>query len=111
MMPTENIQTSSPTEQEVLHALRWVVDPEIGVNIVDLGLIYQVDISDQGIEVKMTMTTPACPLHTLIVSQVDTLLRRKFSQAGEINVTLVWDPPWEPELMSEAARRQLGWLR
>lgn len=110
-MTTSKYLISTPTEQEVFHALRWVVDPEIGVNIVDLGLVYKVDISDHGIHVEMTMTTPACPLHTLILSQVDTLLKRKFSQAGEITVSLVWDPPWQPEMMSEVAKKQLGWMR
>lgn len=98
-----------PTEQEVYHALRWVVDPEIGVNIVDLGLVYRVNISHDELNVKMTMTTPACPLHTLIVNQVYTLLKRKFSTIEAISVDLVWEPPWGPEMMSDAARRQLGW--
>lgn len=108
-MSSERSMLALPTEQEITHALRWIVDPEIGVNIVDLGLVYKIDVSEQGITVNMTMTTPACPLHTLIVSQVDTLLRRKFSQAGKITVNLVWEPAWEPEMMSESARRQLGW--
>lgn len=98
-----------PTEQEVLHALRWIVDPEIGVNIVDLGLVYTVNVHEKGIDVAMTMTTPACPLHTLITSQADALLRRKFSGAGEVRIELVWEPPWSPDMMSDAARRQLGW--
>lgn len=110
-MASETINVAIPTEQEVMHALRWVVDPEIGVNIVDLGLVYKVEVREHGIDVDLTMTTPACPLHTLIVSQVDTLLKRKFSTAGKITVNLVWEPAWDPEMMSEAARRQLGWMR
>lgn len=109
-MTAENVSISVPTEQEVYHALRWVVDPEIGVNIVDLGLVYKVAISEHGLDVEITMTTPACPLHTLILNQVDTLLKRKFSHAGNICVNLVWDPPWNPEMMSEAAKKQLGWM-
>lgn len=97
-------------EAQILHALRMVVDPEIGVNIVDLGLVYKVDIREQEIQVDMTMTSPACPLHHLIVAEARTILQRKFkNEVKSVNISLVWDPPWNPEMLSAVARRQLGW--
>ncbi len=97
-------------EAQILHALRMVVDPEIGVNVVDLGLVYKVDIQDGNIHIDMTMTSPTCPLHHLIVSEARAILLRKFKgQVGSVDISLVWQPPWQPEMMSAAAKRQLGW--
>ncbi|MEW5870630.1 MAG: metal-sulfur cluster assembly factor [Chloroflexota bacterium] len=97
-------------EAQILHMLRMVVDPEIGVNIVDLGLVYKVDIQDQAIHIDLTMTSPTCPLHHVITSEAKTLLKRKFeNEIKTVDIRLVWEPPWNPEMMSSAARRQLGW--
>ncbi len=90
-------------------ALREVIDPEVGVNVYDLGLIYDVLASEEGnLQVRMTMTTPACPVGSLLADQVRDALQ-SLEQVREVEVELVWDPPWSPERMSEAARRQLGW--
>ena len=90
-------------------ALRSVVDPEVGVNIYDLGLIYEVLAGDEGdLRVRMTMTTPACPVGALLADQVRDALRA-LPEVREVEVELVWEPLWSPERMSEAARRQLGW--
>ncbi len=97
------------TKDEVLEILRKVIDPEIGINVVDLGLIYDVNIDDKKLDVDMTMTTAACPLGAYITDQADMLLRQFFPEA-EVNVNLVWHPPWTPEMMSDAARQQLGWM-
>ncbi|WP_303908591.1 metal-sulfur cluster assembly factor [Thiohalomonas denitrificans] len=97
-------------EREKLEsALREVIDPEVGVNIYDLGLIYDVLASEEGdLQVRMTMTTPACPVSSMLADQVREALL-KLPQVRDVEVELVWDPPWSPERMSEAARRQLGW--
>ena len=97
-------------ERELLEStLREVIDPEIGVNIYDLGLIYDVLASDEGdLQVRMTMTTPACPVSSLLADQVREVLLN-LPQVRDVEVELVWDPPWSPERMSQAARRQLGW--
>jgi metal-sulfur cluster biosynthetic enzyme len=96
-------------EAQILHTLRMVVDPEIGINIVDLGLVYRVAILDQEIQVDLTMTTPTCPLHQLITRQVREILQRKFhGEASSVSISLVWEPPWNPGMISEVARRQLG---
>jgi metal-sulfur cluster biosynthetic enzyme len=96
-------------EEDVLAALAEVPDPEIGISIVDLGLIYGIDISGDNIRIRMTMTTPACPLHTHLRVAVDEAVRRHIPEVNSVLVELVWDPPWHPMLISPQARRQLGW--
>jgi metal-sulfur cluster biosynthetic enzyme len=94
---------------QILNALKVVMDPEIGVNIVDLGLVYQVEIRPEEVYIRLTMTSPACPLHGLITRNIDQVLRRTFPDLGAMTIELVWEPPWSPDLMSETARKQLGW--
>ena len=96
-------------EDTIREILKEVVDPEIGVNIVDLGLVYQVQIQPEEIYIQLTMTSPACPLHGVITRNMDKKLRKSFPELGEITIELVWDPPWSPEMMSKAAKKQLGW--
>jgi metal-sulfur cluster biosynthetic enzyme len=103
------MQTNSVTENQVLNVLRAVLDPEIGVNIVDLGLVYHVDLQDGGISVTLTMTSPTCPLGEMILNDAYFALSRRFPQADDIRLNLVWSPPWSPERMSVEAKAQLGW--
>jgi metal-sulfur cluster biosynthetic enzyme len=95
-------------DTDVLQALRTVNDPEIGINIVDLGLVYRAERGPEGIAVALTLSTPTCPLSEMMLEEAQEALRARFPQAHSINVELVWDPPWSPERMSEAARRRLG---
>lgn len=96
------------TKDEVREGLKQVYDPEIGINIVDLGLIYDADISDSGdVLVTMTLTSLGCPLGPVIVQEVQGALDN-LPGVGEIDVKLVWSPPWSPELMSEDAKDELG---
>jgi metal-sulfur cluster biosynthetic enzyme len=98
----------SPDVAALRDALREVLDPEVGVNVVDLGLVYGVAADENGTRVDLTMTTPACPLGETLISDTKAALRR--SGAPEpIAVELVWDPPWSPARMTPAAKRQLGW--
>jgi metal-sulfur cluster biosynthetic enzyme len=99
------------TEQQVLEALREVVDPEIGVNIVDLGLVYSTSVEDGRVHVAMTMTTRACPLHAYLTEAADAAIRRHAPDAQSVEIEMVWDPPWSPAMMSETAKQQLGWRR
>jgi len=92
---------------DVLQTLRSVIDPELGINIVDLGLVYRAERKDEAIEVDLTMSTPSCPLAEMLVEEAREALRARFPEAA-IQVELVWDPPWTPDRMSEAARHQLG---
>jgi metal-sulfur cluster biosynthetic enzyme len=94
-------------DAEVLEALRPIVDPEIGISIVDLGLVYRAARSDH-IDVAITLTTRACPLGEMILEQVRSALEFRFPEVRDIRVALVWDPPWTPAMMSPEAQRQLG---
>ncbi|MGA8766187.1 MAG: metal-sulfur cluster assembly factor [Candidatus Acidiferrales bacterium] len=98
-----------PTEGEVRAALKEVNDPEIGINIVDLGLVYGIEVINDRVFVKMTMTTPACPLHAYLSKTAEDSIRRHFPDVNAVHIELVWEPPWEASRMSEAARKQLGW--
>ncbi|RLF90686.1 aromatic ring hydroxylase [Thermococci archaeon] len=94
-------------ENEVIEVLKEVVDPEIGVNVVDLGLIYGVKVSDGKVKVKMTLTSPMCPLSSIIVKEVERKIKERLNPE-EVDVELTFDPPWSPEMMSEEAKRKLG---
>ena len=95
------------TEADVRDALREVIDPELGVNIVDLGLVYGVDRDDRSVRITMTMTSPACPLRDYLQDLVESAVTARVPDAQKVVVEIVTDPPWTEDLMSEAARRQL----
>jgi metal-sulfur cluster biosynthetic enzyme len=96
------------TEDMVREALREnVIDPEIGINVVDLGLVYGIDVQEATAEVTMTLTTPACPLGPYIDSEVRSALQ-DVPGIEETKVNLVWTPPWDPSKMSEDAKLELG---
>jgi metal-sulfur cluster biosynthetic enzyme len=100
---------AGPSEDELYAALRRVRDPEIGLNIVDLGLVYDLAVGGEGdVEVTMTLTTPGCPLHAAIDQAVQRALGR-VAGVRSVRVNLVWSPPWTPELISAEGRAQLGW--
>ena len=94
-------------ESQVLNALRTVVDPEIGLNIVDLGLVYDIIIEEAMITVTMTLTTPGCPMHSCITSWVENQVKA-LEPGYEVFVNLVWEPRWTPDKMSNEARQLLG---
>jgi metal-sulfur cluster biosynthetic enzyme len=96
------------TEEQVYAALKKCMDPEIPVNVVDLGLIYGVKVAGgKDVDIKMTMTTRGCPLHDTLVSDVKRYLG-KVNGIGNINVDIVWDPPWSLEKMNQDVREKLG---
>jgi metal-sulfur cluster biosynthetic enzyme len=98
-----------PTSEDVRAALRGVMDPEVGMNVVDLGLVYEAEVRDGDVRVVMTMTTPACPLGESICREAEQTIRDTVPGVKGISVDLVWDPPWQPSMMSVEARQQLGW--
>lgn len=102
---------SSLQQDVVMESLRNVVDPEIGIDIVELGLVYEIEIKESSdVTVKMTLTSPACPLGSLIQAQVHQAVK-KLPWVKGINVELVWSPRWDPRTMaSEDARMELGIL-
>ncbi|HET9669211.1 MAG TPA: metal-sulfur cluster assembly factor [Casimicrobiaceae bacterium] len=101
--------SSLPDDDTLREALRAVDDPEAGMNIVDLGLVYGVDVSDEGVHVAMTMTTAACPMTDMIVAQVRDVIERIVPVGTSVDVELVWDPPWTPDKMTGIAKEHFGW--
>jgi FeS assembly SUF system protein len=96
--------------EPIIAALRQVHDPEIPVNIYDLGLIYRIDIADNGdVDVDMTLTAPACPVAGMMPVMVKDAVKT-VDGVGEVEVELVWDPPWSPDTMSDEAKLTLGML-
>ena len=99
---------NSISQEQVYSVLKKCMDPEIPVNIVDLGLIYGVNINDSNdVDIEMTMTTRGCPLHDTLVSDVKRYIG-KIDGVGNINVSIVWDPPWNIEKMEPSVREKLG---
>ena len=92
----------------VAEALRTVIDPELGVNLVDLGLVYQIVTADDRIHIVLTMTSPACPLSEYMKELVAQAVRATVTDAIEVEVSIVLDPPWSPDMMSTEARRELN---
>ncbi|RCK77718.1 MAG: PaaD-like protein (DUF59) involved in Fe-S cluster assembly [Ignavibacteriae bacterium] len=106
-MDNENNNNLQVTEEVVYNALRECYDPEIPVNIVDLGLVYDVKIIDDWVGVKMTLTAPGCPAHTWISQNVRNRLLQ-IPGIKEADVRIVWEPMWNPGMMSEDAKKILG---
>lgn len=96
-------------EGQVWDALRTVIDPEIGINVVDLGLVYSVEVSGDQVRVAMTMTTQACPLHAYLTEAAEAAIRQVAPDVAAVQVDMVWDPPWSPAMMSDEAKQKLGW--
>ena len=98
------------TKEQVYEELKSIIDPEIGIDIVNLGMVYGVEVSEDGrqVHIDMTLTTMGCPLY----SQIERGIQMQLGQLGaeEVDVTLVWSPPWSPDLMSEDARTALRYL-
>jgi len=98
----------APTEDQVLEALKNVFDPELGINIVDLGLVYDVQIDAKGgVDITYSLTTMGCPIGPLIEDQIRAFLA-PIEEIHEVRPELVFRPPWSPELMSDEAKASLG---
>jgi metal-sulfur cluster biosynthetic enzyme len=98
-----------PDVEQLRLALRTVVDPEVGINIVDLGLVYGIEVTPGEVKITLTMTSPACPMSDLVIADVEDAVRQRVSEEVQVNVDLVWNPPWDPSKMSDKARSTLGW--
>ncbi len=102
------IATPEELEVAIVEALQTIYDPEIPVNIYELGLIYDVDVQDGGkVAIKMTLTSPACPVAGSLPGEVQQKVR-EVDGVADADVEVVWDPEWNPGMMSEAAKLQLG---
>lgn len=100
----------SALEAQAREALRAIVDPELGVNLVDLGLIEALQERDCGLYVRMTLTSAACPMAEMLLGDVEDALEALLPAPMQLELDLVFAPPWTPVRMSAAAREQLGWV-
>ena len=108
--PAVAIDPNAPLEDRIWAVLRTVYDPEIPVNIVELGLVYSLIVDPAGaVAIRMTLTTPACPVAEALPGEVEAKVKA-LPGVTAANVELVWDPPWDKAMMSEAAQLQLGLL-
>ena len=99
---------AAPTSKEVFELLKVVIDPDIGVNIVDLGLIYDVDVQeDRHVNIEMTLTTPGCPYGPQLIQEVN-CATNAHEGVKSVNVEIVWEPPWSMDYISEATRLEMG---
>ena len=96
--------TDAPSRRDLARVLRLVDDPEVGVNIVDLGLVYDLRLEGGVAHVRLTMTTPACPMSGYITTQVEDVLFQ-LPAVADVRVELVWSPPWSPAMMDPDVRR------
>lgn len=101
------LNSSMVTEDEVREQLKQVIDPELNVNIVDLGLIYEIDVENSRAEILMTLTTPGCPLHGVFNELVSREVER-LEEIEEVDVELTFEPRWSPDDMSDEARSEIG---
>jgi len=95
------------TPEDVLDALRNVYDPEIPINVVDLGLVYDVQVDSGNVQVQMTLTAPGCGMGPFIAQQAEWAIA-DIDGVEDVQIELVWEPPWSPDLISEEAKAQLG---
>jgi len=96
-------------KNQIMSTLKKCYDPEIQANIVDLGLIYDVKIKDGEVDIKMTLTSPACPMQYFIMEDIKKKIL-KIKGVKKVNIKLVFNPPWSPERMSSIAKKKLGMM-
>ncbi|MEE6188283.1 Fe-S protein maturation auxiliary factor SufT [Mycovorax composti] len=102
--------TEAEIREKIIETLKGIYDPELPVNIYDLGLIYKIEINDDhNVFILMTLTAPGCPAAQTLILEVDEKVRQ-LEGVNDVLVTLTWDPPWEKSMMSEAAQLELGFL-
>ncbi len=101
--------TPLPDEAAIRDILRQVIDPEVGMNIVDLGLVYRVDVVPERVLIEITMTSPACPLGEMIIDNVRAAITPALPETCAAEIRLVWEPPWTPSMMNAVAKQHFGW--
>lgn len=116
--PEGQLQLSNPlpsqpsefvTEDDVRESLKFVIDPEVGVNVVDLGLIYGIELVGSAVVITMTLTTPGCPLHDTIEEAIQRVVETRHPQITDIRTNLVWEPAWNTDMITDSGREALGW--
>lgn len=107
-MPDSANPPADPASDEVRKLLRRVVDPEVGINIVDLGLVYRIEFAGDRLLIEMTMTSPACPMGDMIIDDAYEALE-DLPTTSKPEIVLVWEPPWNPSMISPRSKLALGW--
>lgn len=108
MAVTANDTISPPGSQDVRQILSQIIDPETGANIIDMGLVYDIAIHGTEVAITMTMTSPACPMGGMILQDVQETLSRYLPGGYTSKVSMVWEPPWDPSMMSASLRARFG---
>ncbi len=103
-----NQERETPQEKAVWAALKTVMDPEVGIDIVEMGMVYSVAVTDNRAEIEITMTSPSCPLHVSITNEARQAVARALPSLAGVDVQVVWEPAWTPERMSDTARKMLS---
>ena len=106
---SESLAATGFDEQQVRDILRQVIDPEVGRDIVSLGLVYRVEMAPDSLVIEMTMTSPACPMGEMIMEDVHAALARVLPETIARDIRLVWEPPWNPAMMDDATKQHFGW--
>jgi len=101
--------TASLDNQSISEVLQAIIDPEVGLSIVDIGLIYEIRTTKREVHILMTTTSPACPASTTLEDDIRTALLERFGSSLEVHLEITYDPPWDPSMMSDSARTELGW--
>ncbi len=96
------------TEEQVRQKLKSVIDPEVGFNIVDMGLVYGIDINEKEVIITMTLTTPGCPMHDSISEWAERVIKQ-LDPVMDVKINLVWEPQWTPDMMSNEIKELLGY--
>jgi metal-sulfur cluster biosynthetic enzyme len=106
----ETAETKLPlTEDNVRETLKQVDDPELGINIIDLGLVYEIHVQDEkDVQVVMTLTTPFCPIGPSVKQQINNVLKQDVEGVGKVDVQFTFNPPWDKDMMSDDAKVELG---
>lgn len=99
----------STDEQHIYNALQTVIDPEIGENLIDLGLIYGIEVSSGIARITFTMTSYACPMSEIVIENIHDTASKVLNKGEELELDLVWEPAWEPSMMCAEAKQRLGW--
>ena len=99
----------SPLAQSIVDVLSHVIDPEVGENIVDLGLVYGIEVNQNIATINLTLTSSACPMGEMLLEDIHETLCKMLPSEMEFDLDLVWEPPWNPDMMSAAAKQRLGW--
>lgn len=98
-----------PDVETIRDILRQVIDPEVGINIVDLGLVYLIEVVPEHLRIDLTMTSPACPMGEMIADEARAALAAALPDACRPDIRLVWEPPWNASMMSADSKRHFGW--